>query len=256
MKDFFTKIGGTPFILFGPVHIFITIITIIGILLIFMYRDKLKSLKCKQNIRYILAAVLFINMTIYYISLVVLKVYDWRIDLPLHFCFITGYLFIYVLITGNKKLYSVIYFFTFVGPIPAMVWPDLQFSYDRFIFWQFIISHHFMLLSSIFVLTILEYKISKKDIVKAYIIGNGIVVVMSIFNSIFKTNYIMMGELPAHIYKIYPFVKYMPPIFWLEAVALCAMTIAYIPAYLINRADNIKQKESENLLEDNEFKYV
>jgi len=254
MRDFFTNIGGTPFILFGPIHIFITIITIIGALLIFIHRDKLKSIKCKENIRYILAAVLFINMTVYYISLVILKNYDWRIDLPLHFCFITGFLFIYTLITGNKKLYSVIYFFTFVGPIPAMIWPDLKFDYDRFIFWQFIISHHFMLLSSIFVLAVLEYKICKKDILKAYVIGNVIVIVMSIFNGIFKTNYIMMGELPAHIYRIYPFVKYMPPIFWLEAVALCAMTIAYIPAYLINRHENLK--EVEVLIDDNEFKYV
>lgn len=255
MRDFFTEINGTSFILFGPIHMLVTIITIVTGILIFAYREKLKTFKYKENIRYILASIMFANMTIYYLSLIVLGNYDWRINLPLHFCFITGYTFMYALVTGNKKLYKVVYFFTFVGPIPAMIWPDLTQSYDRFIFWQFIISHHFMLLSSIYVLTVLEYKICKNDIIKAYIIGNLIVGFMSIFNWIFKTNYIMMGELPAHIYRIYPFVKFMPPIFWLETVALFAIAIAYIPAHLVNRLSNIKEEDKISL-EDNELKYV
>ncbi len=250
MKEFFTEIGGTPFVLFGPMHIFLSVTTVVIALLIFKYKDKLRTLKFKENIRYILAAILFINMSVYYISKIILKTYDWRLDLPLHFCFITGYIFMYVLITGNRKLYSIIYFFTFVGPIPAIIWPDLKFDYDRLIFWQFIISHHFMLLSSIYVLVVLEYKIHKKDILKAYVTGNIIVFVMAIFNGIFNTNYIMMGQLPSHIYRIYPFVKYMPPIFWLELVALTAIFIAYIPAYLLNKKGN------DIILEDNELKYV
>lgn len=252
MKEFFTEIGGTPFVLFGSLHMFISIVTIVMALLIFIYRDKLKTLKWKENIRYILAGVMFTNMSVYYISKIILKTYDWKIDLPLHFCFITGFTFMYLLITGNKELYKVIYFFTFVGPITAIIWPDIKFGYDRLIFWQFVISHHFMLLSSMYVLTVLEYKICKKDILKAYVVGNTIVVIMAMFNGIFKTNYIMMGQLPEHIYRIYPFVKYMPPLFWLELVALGAMAIAYIPAYLINRSE----KEHEILLEDNDLKYV
>ena len=254
MKDFFTDVGGTQFTIFGPLHMIISVITITIALLIFIYRDKLKSFKWKENVRYVLAAVLFINMSVYYLSLIILKTFDWRIDLPLHFCFITGYAFMYVLITGNKKLYTVIYFFTFIGPITAMIWPDVKFGYDRIIFWQFVISHHFMLLSSIYVLVVLEYKIQRKNILKAYIIGNIIVVIMAIFNGVFKTNYIMMGELPAQIYRLYPFVKYMPPIFWLETVAIGIIAIAYIPAYLINKSESIK--ENEILLDDNEFKYV
>lgn len=251
MKEFFTLTGGSPFVIFGPLHIFLLSVTVIIAVLIFKYKEKLKEFKYKQNIRYILAAILFTNMTIYYLSLILLRNYNWKIDLPLHFCFITGYLFMYILITGNQKLYSVIYFFTFVGPLPAMIWPDLTQSYDRYIFWQFTISHNIMLLSSIYVLTVLDYKIYKKDILKAYVVGNMLVAVMAIFNGIFNTNYIMMGELPDHIYRIYPFVKYMPPIFWLELVGLAAMAVAYIPAYIVNR-----EKHDDILLEDNELKYI
>jgi hypothetical integral membrane protein (TIGR02206 family) len=252
MKDFFTEIGGTPFVLFGSMHMLLSVTTIIIAILIFIYRDKLKTFKYKENVRYILAAILFINMSVYYISKIILRTYDWKLDLPLHFCFITGYIFMYILLTGNKKLYGIIYFFTFVGPIPAILWPDLKFDYNRFLFWQFIISHHFMLLSSIYVLAVLEYKICRKDILKAYVIGNAIVIIMAVFNSIFKTNYIMVEQLPEHIYRIYPFVKYMPPIFWLESVALGAIVISYIPAYLLNKGE----KKNEILIEDNDLKYV
>lgn len=254
MKDFFTEVGGTPFVLFGPIHIFLAFITIILTVFIYVYKDKLRTFKWKENIRYILAAILFINMSVYYISKIALHTYDWKLDLPLHFCFITGYIFMYILITGNKKLYSIVYFFTFVGPIPAIIWPDLKFDYDRLIFWQFVISHHFMLLSSLYVLIVLEYKICKKDILRAYIVGNVIVVIMALFNGIFNTNYIMMGQLPDQIYRLYPFVKYMPPIFWLELVALAAIAIAYIPAYLLNKLE--LKKEDSILLEDDELKYV
>lgn len=250
MRNFFTEMNGTPFVLFGPLHIFITLFTITMAILIFVYREKLKKFKYKEKVRYVLATILFTNMTIYYVSLLLLKEYDWRIDLPLHFCFITGYTFMYILVTGNKKLYSIVYFFTFVGPIPAMLWPDLKYTYDRFIFWQFVISHHFMILSSIYVLTVLEYKVVKSDILKAYVVGNLIVFAMSIFNGIFKTNYIMMVELPPHIYRIYPFVKYLPPIFWLESVGLFAMAIAYIPAYLLHRQE--RQKQNLAILEEDQ----
>lgn len=253
MSEFFTEVNGIPFQIFGPLHMLLSFLTISISVLLFIHRDKLRRFKYKENVRYILAAVLFINMAVYYVSKIILGIYDWKIDLPLHFCFITGYIFMYILITGNKNLYRVIYFFTFAGPIPAMIWPDLAFSYDRYIFWQFVISHHFMLLSSVYVLIVLEYKVFKKDILKAFVVGNIIVGFMAVFNNIFNTNYIMIKELPAQIYKMYPFVKYLSPIFWLELVAIFAIVIAYIPAYLMNRLDN---NEEECPLQDNEFKYV
>lgn len=254
MSEFFTEVNGTPFQIFGHTHMLISLLTISISILLFIHRDKLRGFKYKESVRYILAAILFINMTVYYISKTILGIYDWKVDLPLHFCFITGYLFIYILITGNKKLYKLIYFFTFAGPVPAMIWPDLAFNYDRYIFWQFVISHHFMLLSSVYVLIVLEYKVFKKDILKAFIVGNIIVGVITVFNNTFNTNYIMIEELPAQIYRMYPFVQYLSPIFWLEMVAILAIMIAYIPARLINKLDN--NNEEECMLEDNEFKYV
>lgn len=234
--EFFTEVG-TKFNMFGKLHITISIVTVLLALCIFIFRDKLKTFKYKDKMRYVIAAILFLNMTVYYVTLAILDDYTLKTDLPLHFCFITGYLFMYILITNNRKLYKVVYFFTFIGPLPAMVWPDLPASYDRFIFYQFIISHHFMLLSSLYTLCVLEYKIERKDIIRAFLFGNVLANIMFVFNSIFQTNYFMMFVLPDIIYEIYPFTKSMPPIFWLELVAIFALLTAYIPVCILNKQD-------------------
>lgn len=253
MKEFFTEANGVGFTIFGTLHVTITIFTIFVAIMIFLFRNKLKKFKYKDKMRYIMAGILFINMAVYYISLVLRNDYTWKTDLPLHFCFITGYLFMFILVTKKKNWYKVIYFFTFVGPIPAILLPDLTQTYDRFIFWQFVISHHVMLLCSLYTLVVLEYKVDKNDILKAFAWGNLLVIVMSIFNKICGTNYIMMNELPEHIYRIFPFTEYLPPILWLELAALVALSIAYIPVYILKLINdrNIKLENKEiTLLEE------
>lgn len=67
-----------------------------------------------------MAAIFFINMLLLYLFFVLKGVYSWKLHLPLHLCFISGYLFMYVLVTGNQKLFRSVYFFTWIGPLPAM----------------------------------------------------------------------------------------------------------------------------------------
>lgn len=182
-----------------------------------------------------MAAIFFINMAIYYINYIVQGAYNWKVHLPLHLCFITGYLFMYILVTNNKKLYKIVYFFTFVGPLPAIIWPDIKFGPDHFVFYQFIISHNVLLLTSLYCLFVLDYDVEKSDIPKAFLWGNGLMVVMFCFNSIFHTNYIMMNKLPDHIIEMYPFVtKIGCPILWLELVAILSLCASYIPAAIIH----------------------
>lgn len=217
--------------IFGPVHISLLLSTLAGGILLYIFSDKLKKWKHKENVRYIMAAVFFVNMAVYYLNYIIQGVYNWKVHLPLHLCFITGYIFMYILITNNKKLYKIVYFFTFIGPLPAMIWPDMKFGADNFVFYQFIISHHLLLLTSLYCLFVLDYDVKKSDIPKAFLCGNILVLIMFCFNSIFDTNYIMMYKLPDHIIEMYPFVtKIGSPILWLELVGILAMTASYIPA--------------------------
>lgn len=238
MKKFFELEPGIfHFKLFGFWHILMTVVTIISIILIYTNREKIRKWKYHDKpMRYLIAFTMFLNMTVYYLSKIVLGTYDIRVHLPLHFCFISGYLFMFLLVINRKKMFKYVYFFSYAGPLPAIILPDLICGPDRFIFWQFFISHHFFIISSMYVLFVLDYKITRKDALKSILYANVIFGLVFIFNQVFHTNYIMTSTLPAHILKLMPFLKYFDfPIIWLELAGIIAFMIAYIPLYFWNK---------------------
>lgn len=211
--------------------------TVLAAVLLYLNRDRLKHWKHKEHFRYIMAAVFFVNMLFLYLFFILRGVYTWKLHLPLHLCFISGYLFMFVLVTNNKKLFKAVYFFTWVGPLPAMIWPNTPMRVDRFLSYQFVISHHILLLMGLYCLFVLDYKIVRKDILKAFLLGNIIFVSVFLFNLAFGTNYIMTTTLPPHILALFPFLRYLNiPILWLELCGIAMMFIAYLPAKLVNRS--------------------
>ncbi|MEG0457015.1 MAG: TIGR02206 family membrane protein, partial [Oscillospiraceae bacterium] len=202
--------------LFGWEHILLLVGTIITAVLMYKYRENLQNWKHKEKFRYVMAGIFFINMislTFYYIFT---GVFDWHMHLPLHFCFITGYLFMYILVSGNKKFFKIIYFFTWIGPLPAMLWPNTPVRFDRYITYQFIISHHILLLMGLYLIFVLGYRVNKIDILKAFAFALCLFIGISIFNNAFGTNYIMTDQLPAHILQMFPFLNYFNyPMLWL-----------------------------------------
>ena len=222
--------------LFSPAHFFLLFATLAAAVLIYYKRESLKRWKHKEHFRYIMAAVFFVNMLCLYTYFILTGVYTWKLHLPLHLCFISGYLFMYVLVTGNKRLFQAVYFFTWVGPLPAMLWPNTPMRIDRFLSWHFVISHHVLLLMGLFCLFVLDYPIARKDIWKAFCLGNIIFASVFLFNQIFGTNYIMTDTLPPHILHMFPFLNYLNvPILWLELCGIAMMFLAYLPAAYLNR---------------------
>ncbi len=237
MADFFIGVPNR-LELFGPVHLSLLFVTVTLGVIIFIFRDKLKKFGNFKTIRITMAAVLSANMAVHYLSKIILGIWSYKADLPFHICFITNFFLIYILLTDNKRgLYGVVYFFTFVGPLPAMIWPDLDYSWNSYTFYQFIISHHFMIICSLYCLLVLGYKVKFSGTLAAFIAGNSWVGLMMLFNNIFGTNYVMITELPGQLYEIYPFISILPPIVWLELVGLAALVISYMPALLVHKSD-------------------
>ncbi len=250
MADFFIGIPNR-LELFGPLHLWLSAVFVVLYVLLFVFRDKIAVFGHKRTIRLVMASILLANMAIHYVSKIVLGVWTFDTDLPLHLCFITNFFMIYILYSDNRGgLYRIVYFFTFIGPLPAMIWPDLRCSYDSYIFYQFIISHHVMLLFSLYCLCVLKYDTSVKSTIPTFIIGNIVVGSVMMFNMIFKTNYIMMNELPEQLYEIYPFLTLLPPLVWLELVGILAILASCIPMLIfkrLNRKSSTMQQSSVEL---------
>ena len=238
MREFFSYRGGMGFSLGNTTHIITLVLFIVSIITLYVNKKRLKKWKHKEKMRYIMAGILFTNMAVYYISLVLNGIYNWKTDLPFHLCFITGYAIMYALVTGSEKVFKIAYFFTFVGPLPAILIPDttqnlgFELGPDRYIYYQYVISHHFLILCSLYTLWVLDYKITVKDISPAFIYGNLLVGIMTIFNYYMGTNYIMVFNLPSHVLEYLPFLKGGTPILWLEFAAICALIVSYLPVYI------------------------
>lgn len=232
MRDFF--VGKKELLeTFGPLHIVTIIVTITLAFLIVYNRDKINKIDIKNKRRIVLFIIglLFMNMTIYYLSKIIYGVYNVKVHLPFHFCFISNYLFIYAWLFKKVKLIRITYFLGYMGPFVAMIWPDSP-NPTSFVFYQYIISHHILLLSNLFIYYMYNYTITKKEVIKTFFIVNGIFIVAAIFNYIFKTNYIMSNSLPEFFLNLYPiFRKFNYPVIILELGGIMTILIANIPLY-------------------------
>ncbi len=247
MSNFFSfEPGFFNFEVFGWIHILISILMIIGIILIYIYKDKIRKIKNQNKIfRYTISALMLVNMLIYYLEAIINGHYSLEVHLPFHLCFISGFFFIYTLITNNKKLFKYAYFFSFIGPLPAIILPDLITGFDRFIFWHFIISHHIFLMASLYCLFVLKWKVNKIDIIKSFVIANIYFLFIFIFNLIFGTNYVMTTQLPVHVIEMFPFLEgFNNPVFWLYLAGTVAIVIAYIPVKIINKKHRQEKEET------------
>jgi len=221
--------------LFGALHIGLTVGAFILYALVFAFRKKLSDCAHLKAIRISMALVLLLNMAVHYSSRLLLGIWRFEEDLPLHLCFIANFLLIYIMLTDDRRgLYGTVYFFTLIGPLPAMLFPDLSYSCDSFIFYQFVISHHFMLLCSLFCLLVFGYKSSPQNVPSALITGNLLVASVMVFNKVFGTNYIMTDELPAQLYEHFPFLAALPPLFWLELSGVVCILVACIPLIFLS----------------------
>lgn len=242
MADFFLGIPDR-LELFGGLHIAVSAIFAACAVLLFVFGKKLRGYGHTKQIRIAMASLLALNMILHYGSRILLGVWSIDGDLPFHVCYVTNFAMIYILFTDNRNdIYKYFYYYTFIGPLPAIIWPDLDYSWQSFIFWHFIISHHVMLLISLYSLIVLEYKVDLKSMLPAFVAGNLYVAAVFGMNQLLGTNYIMMTELPEQLYEVYPFLEYLPPLVWLELVGALVMLLAYIPAFFHNR--NFRRKQA------------
>lgn len=248
IKEFFLdEQVGISFQLFGVIHFGCLIILILSLIMIYHYRHKLKylSITKKKKICRLMFLILISNMLVYYGSYLYYGVYDIRVHLPLHFCFIAGILFMIYLLTRWNMLYHIVFFLTFIGPLPAVIYPDLVSSFDSFLFYQYFISHHVLMIFSYFIFYMDDHHITLNSAFWTYMWGNVIFITMMIVNYIFGTNYIMSKKLPDHIYVLFPILQKINPIPILELVGIAVIMLVYVLVAIKNRDDRNNHTQLE-----------
>lgn len=232
MKYFFGNESNFSLQLFGPIHILLIIITILSIFLIYKYKDKLKKYK---YIKYIITIILFSNMVTYILGAILTNNFDINLHLPIHYCYITGFMFMYMLIRNREKWFNMLYYAIFFCTITVIIFQDPSITYDRYEFYLLIISHHFLLISNFYTLYVLEYKVNKNGYIPFIIYSVIVYTLVFIINQILNTDYIFNSSLPEFIYYYFPFIKLFPPLIWLLLLSIPLLICAYIPIKKLNK---------------------
>jgi len=236
MKYYFSMDRKFSLTLFGPIHLLLILITILSIALIYKNKEKLKKYK---NLKYWIIGILFSNMLIYLLGAIFTGVFNINDHLPIHYCYITGFFFMYMLIKEKKNWYNFLYYAIFFCTITVIIFQDPGITYDRYEFILLIISHHFLLISSFYTLYVLDYSVNKEGY-KTFGIYT-MIVYLSVFiiNRILGTDYIFNASFPDFIYEHFLFVKYLPPIVWLVFLSIPLLSLAYLP---IKHFNSVKLK--------------
>lgn len=242
LREFF--VNETPkfiFKQFGLIHNIFILIPIIGLILIYINRNKISEIpkKTAKKILKISAIILLLNMIVFTVGFLYYGVFDYTKHLPFHLCFIANYMFMYGILFDKEWILKYTIFLCFIGPIPAILWPDMVSTIDNFEWWQYVISHHFFIMISFFSYYALNYKVEFKNYIKVFIFTNILMLIMYPFNLIFKTNYIFSTEIPANVMVLYPWLKYFPPMLTLEVVGLVISGAIY---YFIIKKRNLELK--------------
>ena len=226
MKHYFGLESDFSLTLFGPIHLLLILSTVLIIFCIYKYRDKLRKYK---NTKYIIVGLLFSNMVIYILGAIIAGIYDIKVHLPIHYCYITGFAFMYMLLKNKKSWYNMLYYAIFFCTITVIIFQDPNITYDRYEFILLLISHHFLLISSFYTLYVLEYPVDKSGYKPFFIYS--IIVYLSVFiiNRVLGTDYIFNESLPDFIYEHFSFVNIFPPIVWLLLLSIPLLSLAYLP---------------------------
>jgi len=226
MKYYFGPTSNFSLTLFGPIHLLLIILTIVSIFLIYKYKDKLKKYK---NIKYIIVSILFINMLTFIIGAILTNNFDINKHIPIHYCYITGFIFMFMILTNKKKWFNMLYYAIFFCTITVIIFQNPAVTYDRYEFIFLIISHHFLLISSFYTLLVLEYPVNIKGYKPFFIYTIILYITVFIINKIIGTDYIFNSSFPDFMYEYFPFISLLPPLVWLIILSIPLLIFAYLP---------------------------
>ena len=223
---------------FGLIHNIFTILAFTAAIIIYLNRNKISKIEKDKTwkVLRISSVILLLNMIIYTFGNLYFGSFNYKEMLPFHLCFITNYLFMIGSFFKKENIFHITIFLSFLGPIPAILWPDLVSTIDNFNFWQLVISHHVFMNISLFSYYALNYHVTFKDFKKTYLIYAILVLISYPLNKMFDTNYIFTNYIPGNVVELYPFLKPIHPfVIMLIFSFFFFLTIYYIIVYRRNR---------------------
>ncbi len=200
------------------------------------WKDKLNEMKKWEYLIGVLFLILYLS---HYILRYSIYGFD-TIILPFQLCSISMLGAIILLFTKNKNIYTFVLYTGVLGGLVSLFTPVIGYDSSYYRYYQFYASHILLIITPLYFLLVYDYIPSKKDTLRAYIILQGLIVFMALFNLFFDTDFMFVFLDPKKIEKFPVISKFGGiPYYIIPAEALVAVLFLGMH-YLIHRV--IKKK--------------
>ncbi|MDR0267349.1 TIGR02206 family membrane protein [Paenibacillus sp.] len=187
-----------PFVLFSSSHLLALLLLVAASFLLFSIRRRLqRAPRGKAILRGTLAFLLSGSEGVLDIWNIVSGTWSPRYTLPLELCSLTLLLSIIMLLTKSRLLYEVLFFAGIGGALQALITPNLAFGFPHIRFYQFFIVHILIILASLYMTWIENYKPTWKSIGLTMIFLNLAALLVGITDYYLDANYMFLMHKPS-----------------------------------------------------------
>ena len=228
---------GTPFELFGTVHLItIAVIIVVSVLLPRSYKDK--SINQKSTMNKVIAGVIALHVIIspYKDLYLLANPYDWRETLPLHMCDLSEIFLIWFLLGGPKILYLCAFFWGLGGASMAILTPDISHHDLDYIF--FMIGHGMIIVGIMYATVALGNRPYVKDILKvsaitAFILLPIVYIINILLGEPANFWYLVAKPGGASLMDMFPDPPYH--LLYTTPIAIAVFYLIYLPYFIKDR---------------------
>ncbi len=228
---------GTPFELFGTVHLItIAVIIVVSVLLPRTYKDK--SINQKSTMNKVIAGVIALHVIIspYKDLYLLANPYDWRETLPLHMCDLSEIFLIWFLLGGPKILYLCAFFWGLGGASMAILTPDISYHDLDYIF--FMIGHGMIIVGIMYATVALGNRPYVNDILKvsaitAFILLPIVYIINILLGEPANFWYLIAKPGGASLMDMFPDPPYH--LLYTTPIAIAVFYLIYLPYFIKDR---------------------
>ena len=242
LEYFFNEGKTEEFANFTLTHLMPILVAVAVILLIYFFKDKIKSLRHECYFRYTLAFALIISEMSYYWRLIAIPSLEPNPieHLPIAVCGWVAIFGSYMVIGKSQTLFDIIYFWAFSGSIFALITPTvITFTGPtRFRFYQFWAEHLLGYVALFYMIFVHKMRPYIKSMLKSYIALIIMAVIAYFTNRMLGpgANYLFMAK-PEDTPSV---LDLLPPNFALRILIMASVItalycVAYLPWYLKDR---------------------
>lgn len=231
---FFSDDVGRVFEPFSFLHILLFILIIAGIVLLYVFRERIRN---HPKERYIAKGMALFAL-IWEFAL-----YAWKLGngfrdpvdiLPIGLCAFTLYFGMFALFFKKKIVFEIGYFWTW-GALASVLFPDITYSIDRFRFYQFMIGHMFFFFMYIYMIFVYQWYPTWKSWRKSVITLVSITILMIILSNLFQENLMFMLESDGTPFSMFEGHGYALYLIGVISLSFVIMTVWFTPFLIRNK---------------------